>query len=158
AREAVRDGVAVLYGASDAAVSVAFQPVREWLEFLARTDAELLRRCVTDGAGELARLSPALAGAAAPPSPDGDADRQALERAVVRLLQALARRRPLLVVADDVHWADAGTLHLLPVLARAAPEAPLVVLAAYRDRGEELRGETVDAIGELSRLEGLTRI
>ena len=50
----------------------------------------------------------------------------------------LSRAQPLLLVADDLHWADGETLHLLRRLARIAPEARLLVVAAYRDRGEEI--------------------
>ena len=53
-----------------------------------------------------------------------------LRRAVTEFLLRLSRLRPLLLVVDDLHWSDSGTLHLLSRLARTAPEARMVVLAA----------------------------
>ena len=63
AHEAAARGVLVLYGASDAAVSTPYQPLREWLEFLLRASATPTRwaECL-GGRGELlARLVPELA-------------------------------------------------------------------------------------------------
>ena len=70
----------------------------------------------------------------------------------------LSRLQPLLLVVDDLHWADSGTLHLLARLARTAPEARIVVVAAFRDRGEETNAELSEALADLSRLEGVTRL
>ena len=61
AREAAARGALVLYGASDAAVSTPYQPLREWLEFLLRNcDADTLEKCLA-GSAVLARLGPELA-------------------------------------------------------------------------------------------------
>ena len=51
--------------------------------------------------------------------------------AAKRALIAAARRRPLLLIIDDAHWADDATLELVQALARGELEAPitLVVLA-----------------------------
>ena len=45
------------------------------------------------------------------------ADRQVLFLAARRVVEALARERPTVLVLEDVHWADTGTLDLLEVLA-----------------------------------------
>ena len=51
AHEAAARGVLVLYGASDAAVSTPYQPLREWLEFLLRVaDPDALAECLGDPA------------------------------------------------------------------------------------------------------------
>ena len=57
--------------------------------------------------------------------------------------ERIAARGPAVVVLDDLQWADAATLELLPSLAEAAEEWALVFLGAYRDeeisRGHPLR-------------------
>lgn len=52
---------------------------------------------------------------------------------VAAVLSALAERRPLLLVVDDVHWAEPHTVRFLRRLPDLVPEAPLVVLALGRD-------------------------
>ncbi len=161
AYEAAAAGVVVLYGASDAAVSVPYQPLREWLEFLLRAcDARTLAECL-GGHGEiLSRLVPELTRITGPPGPPGDpeSDRYLLQSAAAELLTRVSRLQPLLLVAEDVHWADAETLLLLRRLARSSPEARMLVVATYRDRGEEIGPALSDTLAELSRLDGMTRL
>ena len=45
----------------------------------------------------------------------------------------LAARAPLLLVIDDLHWADRGTLLLTSFLLRSSRPGPLLVLGTYRD-------------------------
>jgi len=56
---------------------------------------------------------------------------------VASLLRELARARPTLLVLDDLHWADAGTLRLLAFLAPELRELRLCVVATSRDPGPE---------------------
>jgi DNA-binding SARP family transcriptional activator len=161
AHEAAARGVLVLYGASDAAVSVPYQPLREWLEFLLRVcDPEALTECLGDHGGMLSRLVPELERLTGMPAPPGDpaADRYLLQSAAAELLGRVSRHQPLVLVADDFHWADGETLQLLRRLARSAPEARVLVLATYRDRGEEIGHVLSDTLAELSRLDGITRL
>jgi class 3 adenylate cyclase/tetratricopeptide (TPR) repeat protein/energy-coupling factor transporter ATP-binding protein EcfA2 len=54
-------------------------------------------------------------------------------RAVVRWLANEARREPLAIVVEDLHWADASTLDVVSKLAVAAPSLPLLVLLTTRE-------------------------
>ena len=56
-----------------------------------------------------------------------------LFEAVSRSLTGLADDRPVLVVLDDLHWADEPSLRLLGFLARALAAKPVLLLGAYRD-------------------------
>ena len=56
-----------------------------------------------------------------------------LFEAVSRCLGGLAADRPVLVVLDDLHWADEPSLRLLGFLARALAAKPVALLGAYRD-------------------------
>ncbi len=55
-------------------------------------------------------------------------------RTVVARLAAVARRAPLALVLDDLHWADAPSVELLGALLRAQVDAPLLTVLAYRPR------------------------
>ncbi|GAA2339364.1 ATP-binding protein [Streptomyces violaceusniger] len=75
------------------------------------------------------------------PRHGGPPDRLLLGVALLTLLSDLARQSPVLVVADDLQWIDAGSLELLAFAARRIGDEPLAVLAGARDRaGEGARG------------------
>jgi DNA-binding SARP family transcriptional activator/tetratricopeptide (TPR) repeat protein len=155
--EAASRGALVLYGTSDAVVVTPYQPLREWLEFLLDfSEPETLAELLGAGAGELARLVPGLA--TSPRTGEGEIDRFLLLSAVDELFKGASRDRLLLVVFDDLHWADGETLHLLRHLARRAPTSRLLVVTAFRDRGEPGRAELTEALADLARLEAVTRL
>jgi predicted ATPase len=93
-----------------------------------------LQRLAAD-APSLARLLPELPGATAPPAA---ADEPATARfrlldEVTAVLLAAAEDRPLVVILEDLQWADPPSLQLLDFLARRLPAARALVLATYRD-------------------------
>ena len=65
----------------------------------------------------------------------------------------LASAGPLLLVADDVHWADHETLQFLHYLLRSAPDAPLLVAATARSDELASLEELVTALRATERLE-----
>jgi len=72
-------------------------------------------------------------------------DRFRMFDAVATLLRREAAAQPLLVVLDDLQWADAGTVRLLRFLLPDLPRTRLLVVGAYRDEevdapGHPLRG------------------
>jgi len=79
--------------------------------------------------GEVARLLPELLPGAAPPT---QADEARLWEGVARLLIALAQQKPLMLVLDDLHWADASSLALLGYVLRRAGDVPLRMVATVR--------------------------
>jgi hypothetical protein len=161
-REAAASGALVLYGSSDAAVTVRYQPVREWLEFALRVcDHEALRDCLGPPAASLGRLSAEVAALAGGGIAGDDAlepDSFALQSGLTDVLRRMSEVQPLLLVLDDLHWADAETLHLLRHVARCAPELRVLVVAAFRPQGDEYDGMLEEALGALERLDGVTRL
>jgi DNA-binding SARP family transcriptional activator len=161
AREAVDDGVLVLYAASDAATRAPYQAPLEWFAFLLRAcDREALET-LTGGADPLARLVSELA--AANDEPAGlNGDRAShhyhLQTAVTNLLARMSRVRPLLLVVDDAEWSDPETLHLLRALARTAPEGRTLVIATLGDRTEAHEPILSETLADLSRLDGVTLV
>jgi AAA ATPase domain len=84
--------------------------------------------------GEARWLVQPASGSAAPASAGAAADaRFRLFEAVARCLGRLADAGPVLVVLDDLHWADEPSLRLLGFLARALTAKPVALLGAYRD-------------------------
>jgi predicted ATPase/DNA-binding SARP family transcriptional activator len=83
---------------------------------------------------EVRRLLPELTlpGRAPAAPPGGPADEARLWEGLNQLLLALAQRRPLVLLLDDLHWADASTLALLGYLVRQSIAAPLKFLATTR--------------------------
>jgi class 3 adenylate cyclase len=62
----------------------------------------------------------------------GVGDRQTLFFSARRLVEALANERPTVLIFEDIHWADAGMLDLLEVLASRVRDVPLLLLALAR--------------------------
>ena len=81
--------------------------------------------------GALRPLMPELSDALPPPLQelaDGDAERHRIFRAVAAILEHVA---PAVVVLEDLHWADEGTVELLAYLARQAP-AGVAIVSTFR--------------------------
>ena len=79
---------------------------------------------------------PALAALGATPGEGTSATTSARGSAYAAVATALARagdEHPFVVVLDDLHWADEGTVQLLAAVAGQVPALPVLVVAAYRD-------------------------
>jgi hypothetical protein len=105
--------------------------------------------------GLLATLVPALGdpGAADPT----DRDRLLLLDATVSWLDALASDHPVVVVLDDLQWADASSLALLEQLVTWPRRSRLSLLAAYRTRESPAELDRASSLGEHLVLTGLDR-
>ena len=68
--------------------------------------------------------------AAPPPTPDSNLQ---LYWTFAQLLKALAARRPLLIVLDDLHWADASSAELLRFIARHLVDSPILIVATVNE-------------------------
>ncbi len=159
AHDAAERGTLVLYGSADAVVNAPYQPFVQALEFLLRvSDADALDDYLGAGREALARLLPGLGPAPTVAQGDPETERRRLHGAVVDLLTRVGEQRPLLVVVDDIHWADVPSLHLVVHLARAIPAARLLLVATHRDRSEDMRPEFSDALAALARVDGVTRL
>ena len=133
--------LSVLTGAAYQDLVLPYGPIVTVLRSYLRTTPEGLHGC-GPLAPYLALLLPELG---APPS---GADRAMLFEAIRDAFTAIGRRRPTAVFLDDLHWADSATLDLLPMLAAALAQEPLLIIAAYRSdeipRGHPLRRVRTD--------------
>jgi tetratricopeptide (TPR) repeat protein len=100
----------------------------------------------------LVDVVPELAGVHDVPVPalDPDRARAALQRAVVHVLATAAADRPLLVILDDVHDADAASLALATVVCRSLPDSPLLVVTTQRPVGSGGEATTATLLGQLN--------
>ena len=163
AGNAAAEGALVLYGACDAVVHAPYGPFVEALDHLARvTEPAELRAALGTSGGELARLLPDLAARtgepAAPVKADPDTERHRLHTAVTDLLANLSRKRPVLLVLEDGHWADVPTLGLLRHLARTGGRARLLLLATFRDTDADVPDSLSETLADLRRSEDVVRL
>jgi DNA-binding SARP family transcriptional activator/tetratricopeptide (TPR) repeat protein len=130
---------------------------------LAEDATVLLGRCSEEPlapfepfAEALARAS--LAEALQPADTDDTGARLRLFGAVDSALTDLAARAPLLLVIDDFHWADRGTLLLTSFLLRSSRPGPMLVLGTYRDTELGRRTPLTSALADLRRGGALDRV
>ncbi|GHH26337.1 helix-turn-helix transcriptional regulator [Streptomyces rubradiris] len=105
---------------------------------------------------ELARLLPDLGEAGA-----GRHDEQGMARLfelTARLLERVAADHTVVLVLEDLHWADASTRHLLAYLLRTLRAGRLLVLASYRSDDIHRRHPLRPLLAELDRLRTVRRI
>ncbi|MBV8712316.1 MAG: AAA family ATPase, partial [Solirubrobacterales bacterium] len=154
ARRLHKAGAIVLAGRAPRESLVPYQPILEALRHWAlNASVTNLGSIAREYGSELSRLIPELRRRAPdlPPPPDEpETERYRLFEAVVGLLTELSQSAPVLLVLDDLQWADRPTLLLLRHLARATTPARVLILAAYR--ASERRGERfASAMAELRR-------
>ena len=137
AAQAWEQGALVAYGRSDEDLGVPYQP---WIEALAQlvvaTPEPVLAAHVADRGAHLARLVPQLAarvGVEVPATADTDTERFILYGCVTDLLGRVSHERPVLMVLDDLHWADRASVQLLRHVATAEQAMRVGVLSTFRD-------------------------
>ena len=133
ARRVSAQGGLVLFGRCDEEAIVPYQPIVEALDgYVAATPGDELPEMDEPARVELAAVLPSLEGprAGGGGGPDG---RARLFEAVTTLVASAAADRPVLLVLDDLQWADDDTLLLVRHLLRRAGDAPVLVVAISRD-------------------------
>lgn len=163
ARALAESGATVLFGRCDDESIVPYEP---WVEALGhlldQLDETQARQVATDGGAELARLFPRLPGATAIASPDAEAEpdtrRWRLFEVVAELVSGLAASRPVLLVLDDVQWADRSSLLLLRHVLRSRPHADVTVLMTAREAEVDPDAPLHQALAALRREETVTRL
>jgi tetratricopeptide (TPR) repeat protein/transcriptional regulator with XRE-family HTH domain len=131
---------------------VPLQPLLDWLHRLLDLHGpEVVDALSPATQAELAELSPQvreLKPALPAPASAPELRRARIFSAFGELVAARLRDGPLLVVIDDIHWADEMTLSLLHRLLRQWAERPLLVVCTFRS--EELAGNAALALFERS--------
>ncbi len=144
-----QQGATVLVGTCVAEFGAPYQPFADPVEALlgpdgaplAGVDHDRLRRVVGRG-----------------PAPSGIEHRRDLLDAVAQAMALLARRAPLVLVLEDLHWAGDAALQVLTHLVERTPEFPVLVLATHRTTAPDRSPGLIQVISALHRVEGVRRL
>ena len=137
ARDLYEQGATVLHGRCYEENVISYQPLVEAIEHVVRNgDPPQVRAEIVRSGTLLARLVPDITlqfpDLPEPVHAEPDTERYLMFESVSTMLSGLAKRAPLLLVLDDLHWADRPTIALVCHLARSATAAPLLILGTYR--------------------------
>ena len=162
-RRAHDAGALVLYGRFDEEALAPYQPVVEMVRgWSSGASLEPLRERLGVRAADLGILFGEFGpppGEDAEPGPQGqeaDARRLRFFDAVAALLGETGANAPLVVVFDDLHWADRPTLQLLKHLVRSPQPRRALIVGTYRDAEVEAGDPLHELIGDVRR-EGLLK-
>jgi len=139
ADQATERGAVVLRGACyDGEWQPPYGPFAEVIAAYAReADGPALVETIGKRAGILARIAPGLHekldGISEPVTLDKEEERFRLFDAVAQFLVSVSQQAPLVVILDDLHWAERGTVALLNHAARFTGSNPILLIGAYRD-------------------------
>jgi len=130
-----------------------------WVQCLRKlvqeTEPDTLRAQLGAGAVDVARIVPELRelvpNLPQPPAIDPEGARFRLFDAVTTLLRNAARNRPIVLVLEDLHAADAPSLLLLLFLTDALGDTPLLVIATRRDSDPAANESFAATVAELAR-------
>ena len=133
---------------------------RRWIRD--QKDDEVLRAALGDAAIQIAKLAPEIETRLGPflerPALAPHEERLLFFDAVVKVFANLARDKGVLFYADDLHWADRGTLWLLGHLLRQLREERVLILGAYRETELDRAHPLAKALVDWNRERLVTRI
>jgi tetratricopeptide (TPR) repeat protein len=163
ARAAFDEGACVLFGHCEEDLATPYRLFAEALgHYVHHAPDEQLVAHVNAYGSELARLVPALA-IRVPDLPpckatDADAERYLLFAAVAGLMATISAHQPIILVFDDLQWADPGSLQLLSHLTGSDQASRLLVLGAFRDTELSNAHPLFGALAGLHRHRRATRV
>src|SRR3954451_20511337 len=161
--EAHGDGTTVVYGRCDEDLGVPYGPWVEALRHYVREAPEaVLSAHAERHGGELARLVPEVYGRLpdypAPTETDPESERYLLLGAVAGLFEEASRVTPLVLILDDLHWADKPSLSLLRHLVTRGDDLRLLVIGTYRESDLTRGHPLADLLADLHREDGVSRM
>jgi len=122
-------------GCSEADLSLPYLPFLEAIgNYLSTTDLDRLRTRLGTSGRELGQLFPQLlpdGGSSDAGDPSGQGKLRLFE-GVISLFRDAASEHGLLLVLEDLHWADASTRELLDYMTRRLSHTRMLILATYR--------------------------
>ena len=137
-----------------------YLPFSEIFGRLAASDATSAAS-LTEAHPALSHLQPGrrmLSGARTGSDPADTLDRADLFEALHSALEELAAVQPLLLVVEDVHWADRSTRDLLSFLFARAFQSPVTIVASYRSDDLHRRHPLRAVAAQWARVPGVHRL
>ena len=157
ARRARDDGALVLYGRFDEEALAPYQPVVEMVRgWSSGASLEPLRERLGVRAADLGLLFGELGPPPAEEAGDPDTRRMRFFDAVAALLGEAGAQAPLVLIFDDLQWADRPTLQLLRHLLRSPQPQRVLLLGTYREAELEPGHSLLELVGDVRR-EGLLK-
>jgi tetratricopeptide (TPR) repeat protein len=155
--------LAFVGGCSDRDDPVPFLPFVEIFEqaLASASSPVAFRDALGSEAPEVARLMPQLKRifpdipATLEVSPEHS--RRLLLTSITKIIERVALTSPLILVLEDLHWADEGTLSLLEHIARSISEMRVLIIGTYRETEMSRASALADTLGRLIRLHLLER-
>ena len=130
--------------------------------YVAEQDPEQLRAELGDGATDVAKLvseiRQRIPDLPPPPQIEPEQERYRLFESITSFLVNASRANPIVLVLDDLHWADKPSLLLLQHLARRVPDSRLVIVGTYRDVELDRRHPLSEALASLRREHAFERV
>ena len=150
-------GAQVLWGRSYEERGV--PPYWPWVQairsYVRERDPDQLRSEMGAGAADIAEvvsdLRERLPGLPPEPHLEPEQARFRLFDSITAFLRAASQSQPLVLVLDDLHWADQPSLMLLQFVARELAGARLLIIGNYRDMELSRQHPLAEALGELTR-------
>jgi DNA-binding NarL/FixJ family response regulator len=124
-------------------------------EYVAGLEPRRLARLDDDTRHELGQILPSLTGRSREAPGTADA-RYRAHRAARELLERLADAAPIVLLLDDMHWADDASIELLGALLRRPPDAPVLLALGIRPR--QLPSRLASALERAQRAGALSRL
>ncbi|HEV8625961.1 MAG TPA: protein kinase [Acidimicrobiia bacterium] len=152
----LRDGQVLTGHCHETESALPYLPFVEAIRsYVATESLEALRQELGEGASDVARLvseiRQRLPDLPSVPHPEGEEERYRLFESVSSFLVNAAQAHSILLVLDDLHWADAPSLRLLSHLARRLKDSRLLVVGTYYDVALHRRHPLSEALAELRR-------
>lgn len=123
---------------------------------------ETLRLALGDAAGEVAKIVPQIRtmfdDIPPPLELPAEQERRYLFNSLWEFIERAALTRPLVLVLDDVHWADDSTLLAAEHIAQRLKDIPVLVLATYRDAELDVARPLARTLESLLRRQGAHRL
>jgi DNA-binding SARP family transcriptional activator len=160
-RTAHADGATVLLGRCYEESLIPYEPFVEALRhYASESPPDELWLALGPRRAVLAGLLPEFTAHAPEPAARTGTDPAGRERfvlfdAVASLLRDVSAVNPLILVLDDLHWADASTLLLLRHVARSSERSPLLIVGTYRESEVDRQHPLAQALTELRRARAL---
>ncbi len=156
-------GFTVCWGAAAEDLGAPYGPwIQALSHYVEHAPDEVLAAHVERHGGEITRLlrdalAKRVAEVPAPQQADPETERYLLFEAVAGLIQEASDHGPVLLVLDDLHWADRQTLSLLKHVTAATADSAVFLLGIYRDSDLDRGHPLADALADLRRLDGVER-
>jgi len=131
-------------------------------QYVMEREPDALRSELADGASDVAKLvseiRQRIPDLPEPPQVEPEQERYRLFESVASFLVNASNANPVVLVLDDLHWADKPSLLLLQHLARRVPASRLMIVGTYRDVELDRRHPLSETLASLRREHAFERV